>query len=146
MSATITADRKRVWRALTIPDELIRWDTTLLALLDPISDFPSPGQQIRWRYRVGSVAIVITQNIQEVRLHEHIRSKISLGQFRFDETYTLVDEIASPDRTQLTLRTVTSNSTALVSGELDRFDVRQFTTELIDSRLRSIQKWCENDH
>jgi uncharacterized protein YndB with AHSA1/START domain len=146
MSTAITADRKRVWDALTTPDELIRWDSKLLALLDPISDFPTPGQQVRWRYLVGSVAIAIHQTIQEVRLHERIQSEVSLGQFHFSETYTLVDEIASPNRTRLSLRVVTSNSTPLVGGELDRFDARQFATELIDSRLRSVQKWCENDH
>jgi uncharacterized protein YndB with AHSA1/START domain len=146
MSTAITADRKRVWRALTTPDELIRWDSKIVALLDPIPDFPKPGQQARWRYRVGSVAIVIHQTVQEARLHERLQSEISLGQFRFDETYTLVDEVASPDRTRLTLRIIASNSTPLIGGELDRFDVRQFSAQLVDSRLRSVQKWCENDH
>jgi uncharacterized protein YndB with AHSA1/START domain len=146
MSTAISAERKRVWGALTIPEELIRWDGKLLALLDPIPDFPTAGQQVRWRYRVGSVAIIIHQTVQEARLHERIASRISLGQFKFSETYTLVDESGAPDRTRLSLRVVTSNSTPLVGSELDRFDVRQFATELIDYRLRAVQKWCENDH
>ena len=146
ISTAITADRKRVWRALTTPAELIRWDSKIVALLDAISDYPCPGQRVRWRYRLGSVQIVVHQTIGEIRPQERLQSAISLGLFRFDEIYSLVDEAASPDRTRLTLRFVTSNSTPLVGGLLDRFDVRRLSAELIDARLRSIQKWCENQH
>ena len=135
-----------MWRALTTPAELIRWDDNIIALLDEISDYPCPGQRIRWRYRVGSVQIVVHQTVGKIRPRERLQSAISLGLFRFDETYTLVDDAASAGRTRLTLRFVTSNSTPMVGGLLDRFDVRRLSTGLIDARLRSIQKWCENEH
>ena len=105
MSTLITAERDRIWRALTTPSELIRWDDQLVALLDPAPDYPRLGQQVRWRYRVGSVPVVLHQTIQEVQPGERLQSAISRGVFCFDEIYTLADEASSmPDRTRLSLR------------------------------------------
>jgi hypothetical protein len=144
MSTLITAKRERVWRALTTPSELIRWDDQIIALLDSVSDFPRLGQQIRWRYRIGSVPVVVHQTIQEVKQGERLQSAISRGVFCFEEAYTLADDIALPDRTRLSLKVVASNSTPLVDGLMDRFAIRRLSAELIDSRLRAVQKWCEN--
>jgi hypothetical protein len=144
ISTLISADRERVWRALTTPSELIRWDDQIVALLDPVPDFPQLGQQVRWRYRIGSVPVVVHQTIQEVQPGERLQSAISRGVFCFDETYTLADEAAQPDRTRLSLKIVASNSAPVVGGLMDRFAIRRLSAELIDSRLRAVQKWCEN--
>jgi hypothetical protein len=144
ISTLISAERERVWRALTTPSELIHWDDQIIALLDPVPDFPQLGQQVRWRYRIGSVPVVVHQTIQEVQPGERLQSAISRGVFCFDETYTLADEIAQPDRTRLSLKVVASNSTPVVGGLMDRFAIRRLSAELIDSRLRAVQKWCEN--
>jgi hypothetical protein len=144
ISTLISAERERVWRALTTPGELIRWDDQIIALLDPVPDFPQLGQQVRWRYRIGSVPVVVHQTIQEVQPGERLQSAISRGVFCFDETYTLADEVAQPDRTRLSLKVVASNSTPVVGGLMDRFAIRRLSAELIDSRLRAVQKWCEN--
>jgi uncharacterized protein YndB with AHSA1/START domain len=144
MSTLITAERDRIWRALTTPSELIRWDDQLVALLDPAPDYPQLGQKVRWRYRIGSVPIVVHQTIQEVQPGERLQSTISRGVFCFDEMYTLADEVAQPDRTRLSLRVVASNSTPVVDGTMDRFEIRRLSAELIDARLRAVQKWCEN--
>ncbi len=80
MSTLITADRDRIWRALTTPSELIRWDDQLVALLDPVPDYPRLGQQVRWRYRIGSVPIVVHQTIQEVQPGE----RRTFSQYGFD--------------------------------------------------------------
>lgn len=144
MSTLITAERERIWRALTTPSELIRWDDQLVALLDPVSDYPRLGQHVRWRCRIGSVPIVVHQTIREVQPGERLQSAISRGVFSFDETYTLADEVEMPDRTRLSLRVVASNSTPVVGGIMDRFAIRRLSAELIDSRLRAVQKWCEN--
>jgi len=144
ISTLISAERERVWRALTTPSELIHWDDQIIALLDPVPDFPQLGQQVRWRYRIGSVPVVVHQTIQEVQPGERLQSASSRGVFCFDETYTLADEIAQPDRTRLSLKVVASNSTPVVGGLMDRFAIRRLSAELIDSRLRAVQKWCEN--
>ncbi len=144
MSTLISAERERVWRALTTPSELLRWDDQIIALIDPIPDYPQLGQQVRWRYRIGSVPVVVHQTIQEVKPGERLQSAISRGVFCFDETYTLADEAAPPDRTRLSLKIVASNSAPLVGGSMDRFEIRRLSAELIDLRLRAVQKWCEN--
>jgi len=144
ISTLISAERERVWRALTTPSELIRWDDQIVELLDPVPDFPQLGQQVRWRYRIGSVPVVVHQTIQEVQPGERLQSAISRGVFCFDETYTLADEVAQPDRTRLSLKIVASNSAPVVGGLMDRFTIRRLSAELIDSRLRAVQKWCEN--
>jgi hypothetical protein len=144
MSTLITAERSRVWRALTTPCELIRWDDQIVELLDAAADYPQLGQQVRWRCRIGSIPIVVHQTIREIQPGERLQSAISRGVFCFDETYTLATDVDAPDRTRLRLRIVASNSTPVVGGMLDRFAVRRLSAELIDSRLRSIQKWCEN--
>ena len=144
MSTLITAERDRVWRARTTPSELIRWDDQIVELLDPMPDYPQLGQQVRWRCRIGSVPIVVHQTIQEVQPGERLQSAISRGVFCFDETYTLADELEAPDRTRLSLKVVASNSTPVVDGTMDRFAIRRLSAELIDTRLRAVQKWCEN--
>jgi len=144
MSTLITAERDRVWRALTTPSEVVRWDEQVVELLDPLPDFPQLGQQVRWRCRVGSVPIVVHQTIQEVQPGERLQSSISRGVFCFDEIYTLADEPEARERTRLSLRVVASNSTAVVGGTMDRFAIRRLSAELIDTRLRAVQKWCEN--
>lgn len=144
MSTLITAERDRVWRALTTPSEVIRWDDQVVELLDPLPDYPQLGQQVRWRCRVGSVPIVVHQTIQEVQPGERLQSSISRGVFCFDEIYTLTDEVEARERTRLSLRVVASNSTPVVGGTMDRFAIRRLSAELIDTRLRAVQKWCEN--
>jgi hypothetical protein len=144
MSTLITAERDLVWRALTIPSELIGWDEQILALVDKAPDFPKPGQEVRWRCHIGAVPIVVHQTVQDVQPRERLQSAISRGVFCFDETYTLSHEADLPDRTRLGLKIVASNSAPLVGGMIDRFEIRRLSAELIDSRLRAVQKWCEN--
>jgi uncharacterized protein YndB with AHSA1/START domain len=144
MSTAITADRERVWRALTTPSELIRWDDQIVALLDPAPDYPNPGQKVRWRYRIGSIEFDAHQTIREIQPRERLQSEISLGLFHFEETYTLTSENGTPDQTWLRLSVVSSNSVPVVGGLMDRFTVRRLSSKLVDSRMRAVAKWCEN--
>ncbi len=125
MSTAITADRKRVWRALTTPSELIRWDDQIVALLEPAPDYPNPGQRVRWRYRIGSIEIDVHQTIQDIQPGERLRSAISLGLIQFDNTYTLKSENATPEQPRLRLSVATWQSGPGVGRMKDRFTVRQ---------------------
>lgn len=145
MSTTIASPRERVWRALTRPAELIRWDERLVELLDPAQDYPRVGHDVRWRYRLGAVPVVLRDSPLEVVPSERLRSKLAVGLFRVEETYSLGTETGEPERTRLTLKLVSRNSVPVVGGLLDRFAVRHLAAELADRRIRSIQKWCEND-
>ena len=144
MSTAVGADPGRVWRALSSPEELIRWDEQLEALLDTAEDYPQTGQQTRWRCRLGNVAVVLRKSLLEVVPRERLRSITQMGLFRFEETFTLDFEVGDPHRTRLQMKLVSENSIPVVGGLLDRFAVRRLATSLIDSKLRAIQKWCES--
>ena len=144
MSTGVGANRDRVWRALTIPEELIRWDEQLVSLLQPADGYPRVGQQVRWQYRLGATSVTLRNSLLEVVPKERLRSATKMGLFRFDETFTLSQENGLPERTRLQLKLVVANSVPVVGGLLDRFAVRSLAVELVDRKLRSIQKWCEN--
>jgi uncharacterized protein YndB with AHSA1/START domain len=143
MSTAIGAPRQRVWRAITRPDEVVRWDERIDSALDPMDGYPRVGRDVRWRYRLGRVAVELRDSPREVVPGERLRSAVALGLFRFDETFSLADEAGDPGRTRLTLKLVASSSVPVVGGLLDRFAVRRLASDLVDSRLRAIQKWCE---
>jgi len=146
MSAAIGANRARVWRAITDPAEMIRWDEQRLALLEPVENYPQVGQHVSWRYRLGTVSIVLHDRPTEVVPQERLRSRVDLGLFRFDQTWSLVSEISKGEieRTRLGLHLSAHNSIDVVGGTVDRFGVRQIAVEYVDGRLRSLQKWCES--
>jgi hypothetical protein len=143
MSTVIGAERARVWRALTQAAEVVRWDDRVVALESPASDYPRVGQSVRWRYRLGTLPVVLDEVPLEVVPDSRLRSAMALGLFRFDETFQLARE-GDGERTRLTLKLVASNSVPVVGGLLDRFAVRRLAVDFIDAKLRAVQKWCEN--
>ena len=143
ISAVIGAPRERVWCALTVPEEVIRWDERLLSLVAPAPGHPRVGETVRWRCRLGSVAVDLLERPIEVVPCQRLVSEISLGLFRFEETCGLADEAGDESRTRLSLRLVASNSVPLVGGLLDRFEVRQLAATMVDTKLKALQRWCE---
>lgn len=143
MSAAIRADRARVWRALTDPLEVVGWDRSVSAPIDVPADYPKPGQHVRWRSRLNDLPVILHDRPIEVVVGERLRSDISQGLFRFDETYSLADDPMSPGSTRLTMKVVASNEVPVVGGSLDRFAVRQHATTLVSASLAAIRAWCE---
>lgn len=143
MSTVIRAERSRVWRALTDPAEVSGWDASVVAPIDVPPDYPKPGQHVRWRARMSGLPIVLHDHPIEVSMCERLRSRIAMGLFRFDETYTLMDVPGDAARTRLMMKVVASNEIPVVGGALDRFAVRQQATELVSAALRAISAWCE---
>jgi len=88
MSITIGAPPSRVWHALCDPTEVGQWDSGVEAALDAPADYPRPGQHVRWRCRSGFFRI-IHDHPQEVAREQKLRSLLSLGFVRYDETYLL---------------------------------------------------------
>lgn len=143
MSTVVHSPRERVWRAVTEPAEMIRWDEHLIALEDPAPSFSESDQVAHWRCRLGSVPVERRDTTLEVVAGARLRLNVDYGAFCCEETYTLGDD--HDDHTRLSLRLVSNtNSIPLVGGELDRFDVRRLASELVDGNLRAVQKWCEN--
>ncbi len=143
MSTVIRADRARVWRALTDPAQVAGWDESVIAPIDVPPDYPKPGQHVRWRARMNGLPIVLHDRPIEVSVSERLRAAIAMGLFRFDETYTLMDDPVEPGRTRLMMKIVASNEIPVVGGSLDRFSVRQQATTLVGTALRAIRTWCE---
>ena len=142
MAAVIEADQKRVWRALTDPEERVAWDERVLALVDLPEEYPVSGQHLRWRYRLGSVQLIMHERPIEVRDEERLRANLQIGSMRYEQTYGLQAEMVDGAATRLAMRVVASNSIPLVGSEIDRFDVREMAARHVDVTLRSLQKWC----
>ncbi len=140
LAISVASPRARVWRALTDPAEMIRWDESLLALMEPAEGFPQVGQHVKWRCSVGTVPVVLHDRPFEVVCQERLRSKVAMGLFRFEQTWSLADD---EGRTRLGLSITAENSIPVVGGSVDRFDVRRMAAEYVDTRLRALQKWCE---
>lgn len=147
MSTVVPADRARVWRALTDPREVAGWDAANGngGALDAPADYPKPGQHVRWKYRLGGVPTTLHDRPIEVAPNERLRSLIELGALRFDETYTLMPEPGQPGATRLAMKLVASNSTAVVGGVIDRFEMTRIATETVNASLESIRLWCTRD-
>jgi uncharacterized protein YndB with AHSA1/START domain len=145
MSNVIEARRERVWRALTKYSEVVRWNESVVAPIDRPSTDPFEGQHVRWRGQLGSTPVVVHDRTREVVPYQRLRSAISMGSLRFDQTYTLFSEHSVHPRTRLAMKLVVSNSVAVIDAVLDRFEMRRIAASRIDSTLRSVQKWCEND-
>jgi hypothetical protein len=143
LSTVVSADRGRVWRALTDPAEVPRWDAAVRGLVDAPNGYPHVGVAVRWRYHVGSVTLLLRDRPLEVVPLERLRSDVSLGSFRFDQTWSLAPGEGAPGRTRLGLHLASSNEVALLGAVLDRFDVRRMAAEYVDARLRSLRRWCE---
>lgn len=144
MVAVIGAERERVWRALTDPAELVAWNERILAAVEPPADYPFSGQHVRWRYRMGNVQLVMHDRPLEVSQHELLRSSLSVGSMRYEQTFTLKTEPGPSPRTRLGLRVAAENSIPVVGDVVDRFEVRRLATEHVDTTLRALQKWCED--
>jgi len=142
MAAVIDAGQKRVWRALTDPEERVAWDERVLALVDLPSGYPASGQHLRWRYRLGSVQLIMHERPIEVCAEERLRANLQIGSMRYEQTYGLQAETGGGAATRLAMRVVASNSIPLVGSEIDRFDVREMAASHVDVTLRSLQKWC----
>ena len=88
ITTEINAPVARVWRALCDPAEVVQWDTGVEAALDAPAGYPKAGQHVRWRYSNGPFR-TLHDRPQEVVPERTLRSLITIGPLRFDETYTL---------------------------------------------------------
>jgi uncharacterized protein YndB with AHSA1/START domain len=143
MATVIDSTTQRVWRALTDPDELVSWDDRMLAPAEDLDRYPFCGQHARWRYRLGSVPLVMHDRPLEVDAPHRLRGKLNIGSLGYERTFNLQAE--NSNRTRLSMRLIAPNSIPLVGETVDRFDVRAMATAQVDITLRSVQKWCEEN-
>ncbi len=139
-SIEIAAPPERVWRALTDPAEVVRWDTGIVAPIDAPADYPRPGQHVRWRYRLGPLPMTLHDRPSEVVPAATLRSSITLGPFAFDETYSLRADGAG---TALTADLSLASAVPLLGGLLERVVGAPLARSTVRLSLAAIRRHCE---
>jgi hypothetical protein len=148
MQTSIAAAPARVWRALTEPNELVEWDASMLAPIDPPADYPSCEATMRWRYLLGGVQLVLCEKPRQVVPLRKLHSSLAMGSLRFEQTYSLARDSASSDASQppvtrLGIKLVSANAIPVLGGMVDRFDVRRIAAARANDLLSALQQWCE---
>ena len=136
----IAAPPASVWRALCDPAEVVRWESGVVEALDAPSDYPRPGQRVHWR-TTGSPPSVLLDQPQVVQRERVLRSLLSVGRTRMDETYTL-----SPAANGCRLSvTVEATSTVPMLGRLfERARLASSVRRDFVAALDSIKRHCES--
>ena len=157
LSATIGASRKRVWHALVEPSERVIWDERILGeIANSRSEDGARGQRHasaepasalrrrRWRFKLGSVPLVMQEEIVAADQIDRLTSRISIGSIHLDQTLTLYseDDETGP-RTRLGMKVIARNSIAVIGEVVPRAEVQRLAIEYVDSTLRQVQKFCE---
>jgi hypothetical protein len=140
LTIDVDAAPARVWRALCDPGEVVEWDTGVEAPLDAPSDYPRPGQHVRWRYRSRPFRI-LHDRPQEVVPERRLRSRLALGVFRFDETYTLEPAGAG---SRLTATMLVSVALPLIGALAVRAYAGPASRRAVQASLRAIKRHCES--
>ena len=147
LAVVVAAERERVWRALTEPAEIVRWDETRTALVDRDRSYPKTGECVRWRSKLGAVALVLTETPNEIEPPARLALACKSGTRRFEQLYLLAAEPANraqAARTRVSLKISSRNTLQLIGTDVDRFEIRELLMDRTDCALRALQKFCEN--
>lgn len=139
VSVEIAAPPARVWRALCDPAEVVVWDTGVVAAIDAPADYPQPGQRVRWRYANGPYKVLLDEP-QEVLAERTLRSLISVGPTRMDETYTLEPTASG---TRLSAKMLVRVPWPIVGVIAERVVFGPATRRAVTASLRAIKVYCE---
>jgi len=154
LSASIGAPIDRVWRALTDPSERPEWDERVLG---PVTlarrnvkskrrrTVSTPAlRKADWRFRLGSVPLVMHEEVVDENPNERLVGRISMGSMQFDQTLTLhCEDDESGPQTRLGMKLVAHNQIAVIGEVVQRLDVQKLVIEYVDTTLRQVQKHCE---
>jgi hypothetical protein len=139
VSVQINAPPRRVWRALCDPAEVIQWDSGVTVALDAPADYPQPGQHVRSRYRNGPFRI-LHDRPQEVAAERTLRSLLTVGPFRFDETYTLAP---CNGGCRLTMAMQVHVPIPMIGRLIERLYLGPRTQATVRASLQAIKRYCE---
>ena len=143
MSAVIASPPGTVWEALTERSQVLQWRPGAVEALDPDASYPAPGEPVRWRCLVRGLPLVLEDTPLLVLPGECLHSRLSLGLFRFEETFRLASVPTEPKSTRLGIKIAAANEMPVLGGALDRFAVREFATQLAATYLQAVRDWCE---
>jgi uncharacterized protein YndB with AHSA1/START domain len=139
VSVEIDAPPSRVWRALCVPAEVVRWDTGVVGAIDAPADYPQPRQHVRWRYSNGPFRL-LHDRPQEVVAERMLRSLISVGPTKMDETYTLE---AIDGGTRLTATMLVRVPWPVAGVIAERAVFGPATRRAVTASLQAIKLHCE---
>ncbi|HXH22815.1 MAG TPA: SRPBCC family protein [Dehalococcoidia bacterium] len=140
VSIEVAAPAARVWRALSDPREVVEWESGVSEALETPPDYPRPGQHARWRTRSGVFQVLHDRPV-EVEPERKLRSLLSLGPLRYDETYTIEP---APGGCRLTAALRVWTALPVVGHVIDRFYLGPKTRAEFEAALRSIKRRCES--
>ncbi len=140
LSADILAPPSRVWRALCDPAEVVVWDTGIERALDAPTEYPQPGQYVRWRYNNGPFRL-LHDRPQEVVPERALRSLLAVGPLRFDEVYT-IDSTAGGCR--LTAAMKLWIPIPVLGPLIERLYAQRASREAVGASLAAIKRLCES--
>ncbi len=144
LSLNIAAPPARVWSALCEPAQVSQWDSSVSGALDAPADYPRPGQHVRWRLKDGFWRL-LHDRPQEVVREQKLRSLLSTGLVRYDETYTLVESDSDcGSSTDLKLELQVSVAIPLLGGLVDRMMAAADARRGFETSLASLKLHCEN--
>ena len=142
-SFTITTEIKapvaRVWRALCDPAEVVQWDTGVEGALDAPAGYPKAGQHVRWRYSNGPFR-TLHDRPQEIVPERMLRSLITIGPLRFDETYTL-----EPNNGGCSLSTLMYVRAPLppLGWLIERLYAGPESRRAVEASMAALKRYCE---
>ena len=84
----IAAPVERVWKALTVPDEVCAWDG--VSRLDIPDDYPQVGQHARWKSPFGPLQLTLHDRISVVEEGRRMAAAIDIAFVHVDEEYCLL--------------------------------------------------------
>jgi hypothetical protein len=139
LNITIAATPERVWRALCDPAEVVLWDSGVAEALDAPLDYPRPGQRVRWRLRSGPFPVLLDE--PQVVLPERVlRSLLSYGPYRLDETYILTAEASG---CRLAVEIDVKTTLPLVGGLVESAYLTASVRRDFAASLAAIKRHCE---
>lgn len=135
----IAAPPSRVWRALCDPAEVVQWDSGVERALDAPADYPQPGQHVRWRYSGGPFRL-LHDRPQEVVPERKLSSDLTVGPFKFHETYMLD---GSDGVCKLSAAMNVWAVLPVVGSLVERLYLGAQTKRTVEASLRAIKRHCE---
>jgi hypothetical protein len=137
----IEAGLPAVWRALSDPAEVLRWNRDLVRPLDAPADYPRAGQHVRWRYRLGALRLILHDRPTHVTPPTILRSRLRVGPLALDETYTL--RAGGPASTRLTAALAVSSALPLLRALLEGPLGHRLARATLHRSLTALKHHCE---
>ncbi len=138
LSIDIASPPERVWQALCNPNEVTRWDSTVVAALDAPLDYPQSGQHVQWRCKGTSE--LLHDRPQDVEPNRRLRSLLDFGRQRLDETYLLSE---TPGGTRLDLHIELKVRAPFIAGLVLRFIDGAAVRRDFGASLAGLKRHCE---